>query len=177
MSPYHLIVIALVGVALDAASRQATGLRARLAIGRHGIGNVGPAVRAPAQELAREPTPGSTERHRPPLQPCTGELSSSQTARVCPMLVIVEVRAPALVDADAPSSTAKSARVIVFESIFVSPAGDVSPATSARPRLWLHACGLPPGRPPSQAMDARRLWQPLRIGISLVVRGAVQWDN
>jgi hypothetical protein len=66
MSPYHLIVTVLIVVALD----QATGLRARLAIGRHGIGNVGPAVRAPAQ--------GSTETHRRPLQPW--ELPSSQIA-------------------------------------------------------------------------------------------------
>jgi hypothetical protein len=62
------------------------------------------------------------------------------------MLVMVEVRALALVDADAPSSTEKSAMAIVFGSIVVSPAiCDLSPATSAQPQLWLHACGLPRG--------------------------------
>jgi hypothetical protein len=41
------------------------------------------------------------------------------------MLAIVAVRAFVLVDAEAPSSTVKSARAIVFESMVVSPARDV----------------------------------------------------
>jgi len=93
------------------------------------------------------------------------------------MLAIVAVRAFVLVDADAPSSTVKSARAIVFESMVVSPAvRDVCQQLRCGPVYgYTHAASRLRG--PGPAMDARRLWQPLRIGISLVARGVVQWDG